>query len=376
MSLLPIDSQPASHDSTPWICALAGSSVPPRPVSESKPNAGPGAGGSPDSTNSHRPFDAPVDHVGGLFPPAPAVSDSAPASTAPGQGVDLAGFVARLGWPLLLDDRLGTAAAVVDDLEGMRKANANRLGALERDLGELATHDPQVRFLSGLVDGVDELEHQAVLNLSRLMRAHPLGPWVKAQRGVGDKQAARLLAAIRDPFVNDSGDVMRPRTVSQLWAYCGLHVVPAPHSTDRAHKRNDAQEVSGPVGVSSGSNSGHARAEAHRTGAGVAARRRRGEKANWSTTAKTRVWNIVDSCMKQIDRSTCLFSDGLGYHTAECGCSPYRRVVDERRQHTAVTRPDWSPAHSLADGKRVAMKALLRDLWRESRRLYLEAAAS
>ena len=53
-----------------------------------------------------------------------------------------------------------------------------------------------------------------------------------------------------------------------------------------------------------------------------------------------------------------------------CGCSPYRVVIDQRRQRTATTHPEWTPGHSLNDAMRVASKRLLRDLWREARRCH------
>ena len=66
----------------------------------------------------------------------------------------------------------------------------------------------------------------------------------------------------------------------------------------------------------------------------------------------------------------CKTGTGIADHLDGCACSPYRVVVDERRKHTAVTHPDWTPGHSLNDAMRVASKRLLRDLWREARRLH------
>jgi hypothetical protein len=47
---------------------------------------------------------------------------------------------------------------------------------------------------------------------------------------------------------------------------------------------------------------------------------------------------------------------------------PYRSVYDRRRAATALSHPDWTKAHSHADGLRVMTKALLRDLWKANRR--------
>lgn len=127
--------------------------------------------------------------------------------------------------PILAEPTLATYADVVDDLEMVRVANANRLRQLTDD-GEhghgLSLHNPDVMRLATLVDELGASEHKAILALQRVMRAHQLGPWVKSTAGVGEKQAARLLGCIRDPYWNDLHD--RRRSLRELWAYCGLHV--------------------------------------------------------------------------------------------------------------------------------------------------------
>ena len=253
--------------------------------------------------------------------------------------------------PLLDDPTLALAADMLDDLERVKIASQNRLRSLTDDTPDadgvlrgsaMPLSHPEVARLAALVQMVEAAEHQAVLNLQRAMRSHPLGPWVKAQRGIGEKQAARLLAKIGDPCVNATAGTYR--TVSQLWAYCGLHVV-------------------------AGGDPGQGAADTQGQPAGVAARRQKGQKANWSTDAKTRAWLIVQSCMKQLDAS-CKTGTGIAEHVEGCGCSPYRVVIDQRRQRTATTHPEWTPGHSLNDAMRVASKRLLRDLWREARRCH------
>jgi hypothetical protein len=161
---------------------------------------------------------------------------------------------------------------------------------------------------------------------------------------VGDKTAARLLAAIGDPYWHTVQD--RPRTVSELWAYCGLHVEHA----------------------------------------GVAPRRRKGEQANWSTAAKTRSWLIAEACVKQL-RAPCTkaIDKPWAEHLEGCACSPYRLVYDEARikYHDAVhvlvcarCGPKGVPGLPLSDGHqharamRFVAKRFLRDLWREAKRLH------
>lgn len=241
--------------------------------------------------------------------------------------------------PLLYDAQLYTAAQYLDDLEGLRKAHPNRLRILitsepDED-GVLRGHGypvdhPVAESVRAQIEQISALEAGAVLSLKRAMRKHPLDAWRRTRKGVGEKTLARLLAVIGDPYVRYDGQV---RTVSQLWAYCGMHV-------------RD----------------------------GEAARLRKGVQANWRTDAKTRLWNVVQPCTKQL-MATCKTDYGIGEHVEGCACSPYRVLIDERRLHTAVTRPDWTPAHSLADAQRVAGKALLKHLWRAARDYHLEQSA-
>lgn len=213
------------------------------------------------------------------------------------------------------------AATILDDLETVRKANGNRLDALDR-AGVPVAH-PDMRVIIEMMNVLNETEKQAVRYLEKVMKAHPLGPWMTSRKGVGLKQGARLLAAIGDPYWRTI-EPIGPRTVSALWAYCGMHVLD-----------------------------------------GVAARRRKGERANWSTNAKTRTWLIIGSCIKTL-RAPCTGE----LHDDECKCSPYRVAYDTRKRYTIVNRPDWTDGHRHNDAQRVAGKALLRDLWLAARDLH------
>lgn len=246
--------------------------------------------------------------------------------------------------PILADPGLGMLADTVDSLEHVRIENENRLRQL-CDTGEnghgLTVDHPQVRILADIVTGLEVSEHQAVLALKRAMRAHPLGPWVKNTPGVGEKQAARLLGAIRDPYWNDLHH--RPRTVSELWAYCGFHVV---HTGD--HPAVGSQEVNV---------------------AGVAPRRARGAKATWNQSARKRAYLVAVSCIKVAH-------------------SPYRDVYDDARLkytdavhavpchrcgpagHPAAAGTPLSLGHQHGRAVRLMCKEILRDLWREAARIH------
>lgn len=256
--------------------------------------------------------------------------------------------------PVLADPLLALAADVLDDLERVRCANENRLRALTTPSGQedvdgecrghgLSTANPDVMRLAKLVDALKDAEHQAILNLNRVMRQHPLGAWVKSQTGIGNKQAARLLAAIRDPYWNDLHG--RNRTLRELWAYCGFHVL------DTSAQSQIDSHTSG--------------------GAGVAPTRKRGEKANWNDDARKRTWLIAASCIKQAD-------------------SPYRKVYDDTRTKYAEAvhqqpcvrcgpsgkpaQPDspLSAGHQHARAMRAMCKEILRGFWTEARRIHQE----
>lgn len=252
-----------------------------------------------------------------------------------------------LAGPILADPVLGMHADTVDDLETARIAAENRLRAFtdtsERGHGLTETH-PEIRRLNRTVDDLKKLEHQAVLDLKRAMRHHPLGGWVKATLGVGEKQAARLLASIRDPYWHDVQQ--RPRRLYELYSYTGMHTVeacyPGGQKTVVSHEANAVR---------------------------VAPTRRRGERANWNAQARQRVWLIAESCVK-------------------CHNSPYRAVYDTTRAHYADAvhdvpcircGPSGHPAavgsplsagHQHARAMRAMCKAILRDLWREARNLH------
>lgn len=344
-----------------------------------------------DHAASHGSCDAQILCAGGVNVPSPA---DEPATTPSRES--------------LLDPALALAADILDDLERVRIANQNRLRQLTRTevdkdgetrgFGYDPDH-PDVMRVGLLVFNLEKMEHDAALALGRKLRKHPLGAWVKATKGVGEKQAARLLAAIGDPYIrpellNEDGSVRSkegPRTVSALWAYCGLHVLPGGHHATDTH----GQRAAGGQHRDTQPDD-----DAHKV-LGVAAKRRKGERSNWSTKAKMRAYLIAESCIKQLDPQCkegrpavddqTLHADSALRHVGRggqsssdtrtstaapaCACSPYRVVYDERRAHTAVTHPEWTDGHSHNDALRVASKEILKDLWRAARDWHLTKGA-
>lgn len=222
---------------------------------------------------------------------------------------------------ILDDPTLATTAWALHDIEKVRIAMENRVRQLTRTEADedgvvrgvgLDESHPSVAALASITEAMVMLEKDATKALQKSMKAHALGAFVRQAKGVGEKQAARLLAAVGDPYWNVLDN--RPRTVSELWAYCGLHVIN-----------------------------------------GESARRKKGIKSNWSTEAKMRAYLVSTSIVKS-------------------PTSPYRKVYDERRARTAETHPDWTKGHSHNDALRKVSKEVLKDMWRAARDLHTGGA--
>lgn len=290
----------------------------------------------PDSPPAIRPADAQGSHAGGGQTPGDQSRSDAQGRLVAGASEQdrAADSVTTSNDASLFDPALALAADVLDDIERVRIANENRLRQLTRSVedsdGELRgfgldESHPDVARLAALVELLAKAEHDATLTLQRVLRRHPLHAWIKAQRGIGEKQAARLLAAVGDPYWNAAQD--RPRRgPAELWAYCGY--VPGQ-------------------------------------------RRVKGQRSNWSAAAKMRAYNIAESMLKAGNRDT----------------YDKRKTATEGRQHAAACvrcgpsgKPapagsPWSDAHRHADALRVTAKAVLRDLWREAKRIHEGASA-
>lgn len=207
----------------------------------------------------------------------------------------------------------------LEDIESMRIRQGNRHFQLtndkpdedgvQRGLG-LPENDPAVLVSSNIFDRLQPIEEDVEKELVSYVKKMPIYPYIKGAKGVGEKQAARLLAEIGDPYWHENED--RPRTVSELWAYCGYAV----------------QD-------------------------GVAQKRKRGEKSNWSNKAKMRAYLIATSCIK---------TNGA-----------YRELYEEERaSHDGVLIEDKpiTKGHSHNRALRRVAKEVLKDMWIASRAIH------
>lgn len=241
------------------------------------------------------------------------------------------------------NDALRILADSLDDLERFRIATDNRLRAMRQVYGytDAEADTPEMVRLQAIADGIAHLEDMAVLDLKRALRAHPLGGWVKRTTGLGEKTGARLIAAIGDPSWNVLHD--RPRTVSELWSYCGY---------------GDPEKQ----------------------------KRRKGVKANWSNDAKMRAFLCAEAAIKAGVRKDDDADDTDGYDLDHRhALTPYGQLYLDGRARYAGTVHPWpcarctpqgqppaeagtprKPAHQHAMAVRLVSKEILRDLWTEA----------
>lgn len=243
----------------------------------------------------------------------------------------------RLAYPIA-DPMLFTLAQTLQDYETLRIAEEHRLRifSMPSDVPDedgvcrgfgYAEDSDEVQVVKGLIDPLKDLEHRTVLSLQKRMRVNPIWPYFKDVKGVGEKTLARLMACIGDPYLRPLDDgLYEPRTVSQLWAYCGMHTMP-----------NKDGEI-------------------------IAAKRMKGVQANWNTEAKTRLFLLSQGLLRQGIRKD---KDGNQF-----AVTPYGQLYLDRRAHTAVTHPEWNPGHGLNDALRIMGKELLKQLWRAAREIH------
>lgn len=225
----------------------------------------------------------------------------------------------------------------LNDIETTRISMANRL----RQLSEHDAAQADLVRIQLLLEGLEAIEHQATLEVQRAMRKHPLGPWVKRSKGIGEKQAARLLAAIGNPYWNSLHD--RPRRgPAELWAYCGYHVLPASQTINDTH--------GAPAGgqLRATPTDQVVRDDQQTSVGGVAPKRRKGQRSNWNSAARMRAYLVADSCMK---------SPG----------GEYRRVYEQGREKYV----ELPKGHAHNRALRLVAKAVLRDVFLEARAWHL-----
>ena len=229
------------------------------------------------------------------------------------------------------DPILGTLASTVTDLENIRISLGNRLWSLTHEEQDsdgilrafgLPDDDPAVLAVKELLEGAQGLEKAAIKAMEKRMKDHVLYPWVESNKGIGKKTAARLLSALGDPYIKEMyvedgwGEyrrLLKPRTLSELWAYSGYSVVD-----------------------------------------GKAPSRLKGQKVNWNPEVRTRVWLIAETSVK------CNGTYKSVYDAAKA--QEMTHVKDCSRCKAQAGEP-LSKGHAHARALRRVSKEILRDLW-------------
>lgn len=224
----------------------------------------------------------------------------------------------------LIHEQMRVYARQHADIQELRLATANRIRAMEAvGLGGSDELDAQAVMF-------DSMEHALDLALGRLVKHHPLYPWVQQAKGISPRTFA-LLFGITD-------DLYRFDTVAKLWAYLGLHVVN-----------------------------------------GESPRRKKGQKSNWNTDGRTRAYLIAEAIVKvggggkyraAYDRKKGKYLTRERF--GESGCpmgQVHRNKAGGVLQCVKQGEAGETSAHLHAAAMRYAVKELLKDMWVEWRRV-------
>lgn len=272
-------------------------------------------------------------------------------------------------------ETIRTLGRLLDDLERVRIMNSNRIGALERVYGEALPH------LTEIAEPLNQAEHLAELELVRTWRKHPLAPWAKEARGVGEKSIARLIAEIGDPSIGTKGH-WETTTTEEAMPEADTQSVDA--SENGASDESDAQATSAPKNRTWVIDENFDRSVSQLwsyCGVGDPARSRIPKGAvqadllkRGKPRAKKQMYLIATGMLKAGVRR-----DEEGEAS---GISPWgekylkARVHYANHVHEAPCPPchaqagdPWKPGHQHMAALRKLEKEFLKALWREARRL-------
>lgn len=166
-----------------------------------------------------------------------------------------------------------------------------------------------------LIDVIDEAAKSC-------MAEHPVWPWLKGVRGIGEVLAAQLLAPIRWE---------KCRHVSSLWKFCGLSVV--------AHVDKQGNKVH------------------------VADKRIKGKTLEYHSGLKTLLLGRIGPSMQKASTRYLPGQKQAGVQDPQ-----YMRFYYEERKKLANTRPEQNDMHHHRQALRKMIKMFLSHLWEVGRR--------
>jgi len=183
----------------------------------------------------------------------------------------------------------------------------------------------------------DELSAAAALRSA--IALHPAWPWLSTVKGIGELLAARILSRL---------DVVRARTPSAFWAYCGLGTIPGSAFRCAAC----GLEVAYPLGYEP--------TGPHQKKSGAECRGRLERMPDATTRVAPRRTALGGRAGYDARaRESCFL---IGMSMLRCR-SEYRSYYDAEREKLAISRPGWTPKRCHLSALRKMEKAFLRDLW-------------
>lgn len=218
----------------------------------------------------------------------------------------------------------------LNDIETVRIAFENRYRSLTSvgvsENGHLwgqglSPDSDEAKAVAKIVSDLIAIEKTLTKGVEKTVRSGPLATYIKEAKGLGAKQVARLLAMIGDPYWHSAAN--RPRTVGELWAYCGLHVI-------------DAR----------------------------APRHTKGQQGNWNNEARKRAWLIAKSVEKQRDGKYRDLYDATKAHYAGAV-----HMLDCAQCKAKAGEP-MKPGHIQARALRRVAKEVLKDMWIASKAVH------
>lgn len=197
------------------------------------------------------------------------------------------------------------------------KIVATALAGKEQKPEDMATFGAIAADLAVVTSAIEPLHkarHQVELDMKKLARSLPVAEWAKGVHGLGELGLAVIIA--------EAGDLSKYPKKGHLWKRLGLAV--------HGDKAYSTWRMKGGLTTEQWT------------------------EAGYSPRRRAEVYAVI---------SEPLFRQ----QTVVQG--PYRVRYDSRRAATAITHEDWTKGHSHMDALRVMTKYLLRDLWKEWRRV-------
>lgn len=220
------------------------------------------------------------------------------------------------------------------DMQKLRIQSSNR-----NTTNTVVLDDKHGAHLEEQAGTISALERKEMSNIRRLLRLHPLWPWLKEQKGCGPTMSGVIISEI---------DISKAPTISALWSYCGLAV--------------DSQS-------------------------GKAVRMKRGEKAGFNPWLKSKLVKVLGDCLIRANSPWRKFYDDYKHRKQntlvdECmlckGKGVFKSKKDESEETTSTAREKkcancdgtggpapWgqSDAHRHQASIRYMVKMFLQEMW-------------